>query len=43
MGISGALYISEFLGAILMFVGFMRAIKPMSVFLEENRNIYYHG
>jgi hypothetical protein len=29
MGISGALYISEFLGAILMFVGFMRAIKPI--------------
>lgn len=29
MGISGALYISEFLGAILMFVGFMRAITPI--------------
>jgi hypothetical protein len=29
MGISGALYISEFLGAIIMFVGFMRAITPI--------------
>jgi len=29
MGISGALYISEFLGAILMFVGFIRAITPI--------------
>ncbi len=33
VGISGALYISEFLGAILMFVGFMRAITPI-----EERN-----
>jgi hypothetical protein len=29
MGISGALYISEFLGAILIFAGFMRAITPI--------------
>lgn len=29
MGINGALYVSEFLGAILMFIGFMRAITPM--------------
>ena len=29
MGTSGALYISEFLGAILMFVGFIRAITPI--------------
>ncbi len=28
-GIPGALYISEFLGAILLFVGFLRAITPM--------------
>lgn len=28
-GIVGALYISEFLGAILLFVGFLRAITPM--------------
>jgi hypothetical protein len=28
-GIPGALYISEFLGAIMMFIGFMRAITPM--------------
>jgi hypothetical protein len=28
-GISGALYISEFLGAVLMFIGFIRAITPM--------------
>ncbi len=29
MGLSGALYISELLGAILLFIGFMRAITPM--------------
>ena len=29
MGISGALYISEFLGAVLIFLGFLRAITPM--------------
>ena len=29
LGIDGALYISEFLGAILMFIGFLRAITPM--------------
>lgn len=30
-GIGGALYMSEFLGAILMFIGFIRAITPMQV------------
>lgn len=29
LGISGALYLSELLGAVLMFVGFLRAITPM--------------
>jgi hypothetical protein len=29
-GIGGALYISELLGAIIMFIGFMRAITPMA-------------
>lgn len=29
-GLSGALYISELLGAILLFVGFLRAITPMA-------------
>jgi hypothetical protein len=29
MGISGALYISEFLGAVLLFIGFLRAITPI--------------
>lgn len=29
LGINGALYISEFLGAILMFIGFIRANTPM--------------
>jgi len=29
MGFSGALYVSELLGAIIMFVGFLRAITPM--------------
>jgi hypothetical protein len=29
MGIPGALYISELLGAILLFMGFLRAITPM--------------
>jgi hypothetical protein len=29
MGVPGALYISELLGAILLFIGFMRAITPM--------------
>ena len=28
-GINGALYISEFLGAVLMFIGFIRAITPI--------------
>ena len=28
-GIGGALYLSEFLGAVLMFIGFMRAVTPM--------------
>jgi hypothetical protein len=30
MGISGALYISELLGAIIMFIGFWRAVTPMA-------------
>jgi len=30
MGLPGALYISELLGAILLFVGFLRAIKPIA-------------
>jgi hypothetical protein len=29
MGISGALYVGELLGAILMFIGFLRATTPM--------------
>ena len=29
MGITGALYLSEFLGAVLLFIGFLRAITPM--------------
>ena len=29
MGFSGALYVSELLGAVLMFIGFIRAIMPM--------------
>ncbi|MBN2500533.1 MAG: hypothetical protein JXB38_07155, partial [Anaerolineales bacterium] len=29
-GISGALYISELLGAILMFIGFLRATTPIT-------------
>ncbi|NOZ28909.1 MAG: hypothetical protein GXP39_12780 [Chloroflexi bacterium] len=29
LGISGALYVSELLGAVLMFIGFLRAITPM--------------
>jgi hypothetical protein len=33
-GIGGALYMSEFLGAILMFIGFIRAVTPMQV-VEE--------
>jgi hypothetical protein len=28
-GLSGALYLSELLGAVLMFIGFMRAVTPM--------------
>jgi len=31
MGISGALYIGELLGAVLMFIGFIRATTPMEV------------
>ncbi|MGD2058724.1 MAG: hypothetical protein PVF85_11865 [Anaerolineales bacterium] len=30
MGVSGALYISELLGAIIMFIGFWRAVTPMA-------------
>jgi hypothetical protein len=29
MGFGGALYVSELLGAVLMFIGFLRAITPM--------------
>jgi hypothetical protein len=29
LGIGGVLYLSEFLGAVLMFIGFMRAITPI--------------
>ena len=29
MGFSGALYVSELLGAVIMFIGFLRAITPM--------------
>jgi hypothetical protein len=29
MGLSGALYVSELLGAVLMFIGFVRAITPI--------------
>jgi hypothetical protein len=35
-GISGALYISEFLGAILMFIGFIRSITPMEQTWRNN-------
>lgn len=31
MGIGGALYVSELLGAVLMFIGFIRATTPMAV------------
>ena len=31
MGLPGALYISELLGAILLFIGFLRAINPIGV------------
>ncbi len=34
-GIGGALYMGEFLGAILMFVGFVRAVTPMRVAEES--------
>jgi hypothetical protein len=30
MGISGALYLSELLGAVIMFIGFWRAVTPMT-------------
>lgn len=35
LGIDGALYITEFIGAVLMFIGFWRATTPMSVELNE--------
>jgi hypothetical protein len=35
MGVPGALYIGELLGAILMFAGFIRATTPMRA--QENR------
>ena len=31
VGFAGALYVSEFLGAVLMFIGFLRATTPMRV------------
>ena len=34
-GISGGLYISEFLGAVIMFIGFIRATTPMKVAESE--------
>jgi hypothetical protein len=34
-GIPGALYISELLGAILLFIGFMRAVTPMKSVVER--------
>jgi hypothetical protein len=39
MGIGGALYISELLGAVLLFIGFLRAITPMGekIRIVENR------
>lgn len=39
MGIGGALYISELLGAVLLFTGFLRAITPMgeTIRIVENR------
>jgi hypothetical protein len=36
MGISGALYISEFLGAVLMFIGFIRATSPIEDAEEDS-------
>jgi len=36
MGISGALYISEFLGAVLMFIGFIRATSPIEDTEEDS-------
>ena len=38
-GIPGALYISELLGAILMFIGFMRAVTPMKSVEEKKAGI----
>jgi hypothetical protein len=35
MGLSGALYLSELLGAVLMFVGFLRAITPMGAMAPQ--------
>jgi vacuolar-type H+-ATPase subunit I/STV1 len=36
LGIPGALYISELLGAILLFVGFLRAVTPMKAAAPAN-------
>jgi hypothetical protein len=38
-GISGALYISEFLGAVLMFIGFIRSTTPMGHTLSPSKEI----
>jgi hypothetical protein len=37
-GLTGALYLAEFLGAILMFAGFLRATSPMSEATGETAN-----
>jgi hypothetical protein len=34
-GIGGVLYMSEFLGAVLMFIGFMRAVTPMKEAVKQ--------
>jgi len=37
-GIGGTLYISEFLGAVIMFTGFLRSITPMKDSIQVNRD-----
>jgi uncharacterized membrane protein HdeD (DUF308 family) len=37
-GLTGALYLAEFLGAILMFAGFLRATSPMGQATGETAN-----
>ena len=36
-GIGGALYISEFLGAVIMFTGFLRSITPVKDSIQVDR------